>query len=97
MAYEACDQRDVENTGTIIDAVAAAGGNYIRINNIELTVDDPVPYQKEAREKALADAQEKAQQIADSADLRLGMPTFIAESSSIILLRPISAWEYRLR
>ena len=74
--------RDVENTGPIIDAVAAAGGNYIRINNIELTVDDPVPYQKEAREKALADAQEKAQQIADSAGLKLGTPTYVAESSS---------------
>jgi uncharacterized protein YggE len=74
--------RVVEDTGTIIDAVAAAGGNYIRINNIEFTVDDPVPYQKEAREKALADAQEKAQQIADSADLKLGTPTYIAESSS---------------
>ena len=74
--------RKVEDTGTIIDAVAAAGGNYIRINNIEFTVDDPVPYQKEARDKALADAEEKAQQIADSADLNLGMPTYINETTS---------------
>ena len=74
--------REVGNTGTIIDAVAAAGGNYIRINNIELTVDDPAPYQKEAREKALADAEEKAQQIADIADLKLGTPTYINETIS---------------
>jgi len=74
--------RVVENTGTIIDAVAAAGGNYIRINSISFTVDDPVPYQEEARVKALADAQEKAQQIADNADLNLGTPTYINETSS---------------
>jgi len=74
--------RNVENTGTIIDAVAAAGGNYIRISNISFTVDDPVPYQEEARTKALADAQEKAQQIADNAELNLGTPTYINESSS---------------
>jgi uncharacterized protein YggE len=74
--------REVENTATIIDAVAAAGGNYIRINNIEFTVDDPAPYQEQAREKALADAQEKAQQIADTADLKLGTPTYINETTS---------------
>jgi uncharacterized protein YggE len=74
--------REVEDTGTIIDAVAAAGGNYIRINSIEFTVDDPAPYQKEARDMALADAREKAEQIADSTDVKLGVPTYIAESSS---------------
>ncbi len=73
--------REVANTGAIIDAVAAAGGNYLRINNIELTVDDPAPYQKEAREKALADAEEKAQHIADIADLKLGTPTYVSETS----------------
>ena len=74
--------RDVDNTGTIIDAVAASGGDYIRINNIEFTVDDPTPYQSEAREKALADARAKAEQIAESTDLSLGTPTYVNESSS---------------
>jgi len=62
--------------------VAKAGGDFIRIDNISFTVDDPVPYQKEAREKALADAREKARQIADEAGLRLGDPTYINETSS---------------
>jgi len=74
--------RNVEDTGAIIDAVAKAGGDFIRIDNISFTVDDPVPYQKEAREKALADAREKARQIADEAGLRLGDPTYINETSS---------------
>lgn len=74
--------RKVADTGAIIDAVANAAGNYIRIDNITFTVDDPVPYRKDARDKALADAREKAQQIADEADLDLGDPTYISETSS---------------
>jgi uncharacterized protein len=74
--------RKVEDTATIIDAVASAGGNFIRIDSISFTVDDPVPSQKEAREKALADARDKAQQIAAKADLKLGDPTYINETSS---------------
>ncbi len=74
--------RKVDDTGTIIDAVTRVGGDYIRIDNLSFTVDDPTPYQKEAREKALADAHEKARQIADTAGVRLGEPTYINESSS---------------
>jgi uncharacterized protein YggE len=74
--------RKVEEAGTIIDAVARAGGNFIRIDNISFTVDDPVPHQKEAREEALNDAKDKAKQIADKAGLRLGDPTYINETSS---------------
>ena len=66
----------------IIDAVVKAGGDFIRIDNISFTVDDPVPYQREARAKALDDAKEKARQIADEAGLKLGDPTFINETSS---------------
>ena len=74
--------RDINNTGTVIEAVAAAGGDYIRINNLSFTVDDPASYQKEARDKALANALEKAGQIAESAGLKLGEPTYINESST---------------
>jgi uncharacterized protein YggE len=74
--------RKVEETGAIIDAVAKAGGNFIRIDSISFTVDDPVPYQKQAREKALADAKDKAKQIADKSGLRLGDPTYINETSN---------------
>jgi uncharacterized protein len=74
--------RKVEDTGAIIDAVASAGGNFIRIDSISFTVDNPVPYQEEAREKALEDARDKAEQIADKADLKLGDATYINETSN---------------
>ena len=76
--------RKVEDAGAIIDAVARAGGDYIRINNISFTVDDPTPYHKEAREKAMADAEAKAKQLADLGNVKLGKPTYINESGAFM-------------
>ena len=76
--------RKVDDTGTIIDDVARAGGDYIRINNISFTVDDPTAYHKEAREKAMADAEAKATQLADLGGVKLGEPTYISESGGFI-------------
>ena len=76
--------RKVEDTGVIIDAIAVAGGDYIRINSIAFTVDDPTAYHTEVREKAMADAEAKAKQLADAADVKLGKPTYISESGGFI-------------
>jgi len=76
--------REVDDTGIIIDAVARAGGDYIRINGISFTVDDPTAYYEEAREKAIADAETKAEQLADLADVRLGKPIYINEAGGYI-------------
>jgi len=73
--------RDVDDTGVIIDAVAEAGGDYTRINSISFTVDNPSDYYEEAREKAMADAEAKAKQLADLAGVDLGKPTFISEGT----------------
>ncbi|MFC1934787.1 SIMPL domain-containing protein [Chloroflexota bacterium] len=82
--------RNVEDAGVIIDAVVKAGGDNIRINNINFTVDDPTAYHKEAREKAMADAESKARQLADSSGGKLGDPTYINESSGFITSPRIS-------
>ena len=73
--------RDIEQTGPIIDAVAAAGGDYTRINNISFSVDDPTPYYQEARQQAMADAKAKAEQLASLAGVHLGKPTYISEGT----------------
>ena len=75
--------REIEQVGPIIDAVAAAGGDYTRINNISFSVDDPTPYYVEARQKAVADAKAKAEQIADLAGVTLGKPTYISEGTQV--------------
>jgi uncharacterized protein len=75
--------RKVADTGSIIDAVAVAGGDSTIVNSISFTVDDPTPYLKDIRTKAMADAQARAQQLASEAGVRLGPPTYINESGYI--------------
>ena len=71
--------RDMEKVSSIIDAIVAAGGDYTRINNLNFSIDDPTTYYDEAREKAMADAKDKAEQIASLTSMKLGDPTYISE------------------
>ena len=73
--------REIENIGTIIDAVIAAGGDFTRINSISFTVDDPTPYYEQARAQAMEYAKAKAEQLADLGGVELGQPTYISEST----------------
>ena len=72
---------EIENVGTIIDAVAVAGGDLTRIDSIGFTVDDPTPYYEEARAQAVEYAKAKAEQLADLSGVELGNPTYISEST----------------
>lgn len=72
--------RDIDKAGEIIDAVAEAGGDLTRIDSIAFSVDDPSAYHEEAREKAMAEAKDKAKQLANLADVTLGKPAYISES-----------------
>jgi len=76
--------RAMDKAGSIIDAVAEAGGNLTRINDISFAVDDPTLYYKEAREKAVEDAIAKAKQIAEVAGIKLGKPIYISEGTVYI-------------
>ena len=73
--------REIDKAGAIIDAVAISGGDLTRINDISFTIDDPTIYRQEARDKPMADAKNKAEQLAALAGLRLGKPTYISEST----------------
>jgi uncharacterized protein YggE len=75
--------RDVNKAGTVIDAVAAAGGDLTRIDSISFTIDNPAAFQEQARQKAVADAAAKARQLADAAGVKLGKPIYITESSYV--------------
>ena len=75
--------RDVDSAGAVIDAVAKAGGDLTRINNIGFTVDDPKPFQEQARKLAVADAYAKAKTLADVAGVKLGQATYISESTYV--------------
>jgi uncharacterized protein YggE len=74
--------RSLTNTGIIIDAAAAAGGDLTRIQGITFSIEEPTSLYNQAREKAMNDAKAKADQIADLADITLGKPIFVSESIS---------------
>ena len=74
--------RDIDKAGAIIDAVAEAGGDLTRIDGISFSVDDPLAYYEEARQKAMADAKAKAEQLAELAGVTLGKLTYISEGVS---------------
>jgi len=75
--------RDIDKAGAIIDAVAEAGGDLTRIDSIAFSVDDPSAYYEAAREKAMAEAKDKAEQLAELAGVTLGKPTYISEGIQI--------------
>ena len=75
--------RDIDKAGVIIDAVAEAGGDLTRIDSIGFSVDDPSAYYEQARQEAMADANAKAEQLAELAGVTLGKPTYISEDIQV--------------
>jgi uncharacterized protein len=73
--------REIAKAGTIIDSVAAAGGDLTRINGINFSVDDPAPLYKIAREKAIQAATDKAMQMAQASGVKLGKILYITENT----------------
>jgi uncharacterized protein YggE len=73
--------RVVEKTGSIIDAVAVAGGDFTRINGVGFSVEKPEQYYSQARELAIRDARAKADQLAKLAGVTLGGATSISENT----------------
>ncbi|MBN1369248.1 MAG: SIMPL domain-containing protein [Dehalococcoidaceae bacterium] len=74
--------RQVDSAGEIIDEAVRASGDAARVNNVYFTVDDPEQYYTLARERAMADAKSKAEQMAALSGVQLGKPTYISEGSS---------------
>ena len=72
--------RDLNGVGSIIDEVATAGGDAIRIDGISFTVEDPQLFQSQLREAAVTDALTKAQQFASLTGVSVGRLVFISES-----------------
>ena len=77
--------RDLDSTGELIDQLVESGGDLIRINGINFTIEDPAPLVEEAREKAIEDLLTRAQQMADTAGVKLGALEYISESGARVL------------
>ena len=73
--------RDMNKVGDIIDSAIAAGGDLIRMDNLTFSVEDPSEIYQQAREKATANARDKAEQYARLLGVKLGAPTYVSEST----------------
>lgn len=69
--------RAVEKAGQIVDAVTAAGGNYVQVSGIQFTTSDTSQGQAQAQTAALQNAKRQAQAIASEAGVGLGAPVSI--------------------
>ena len=71
--------RDMDSVGVIIDDLATAGGDLVRINGVNFTVENPEALESQAREKAIEVLTAKARQFAQLMGVQLGPPISLTE------------------
>jgi hypothetical protein len=74
--------RDLDTTGTVLDAATAAAGDEARVSGLRFSIEDNAELVSSAREAAWADALAKATQLADLSGQTLGAATSITETVS---------------
>lgn len=75
--------RDVARSGDLIDAAAGAAGDAIRVQHLTFSIADDSALRAQARDRAVAQAERQAQQIADAAGAELGAVQSIVETPEI--------------
>jgi hypothetical protein len=73
--------RDLSKVGDTLGQSVGAGANSI--NGVTFTVADQTALEGEARDKAMADAKARAEQLAKDAGVTLGAPMSISENSAV--------------
>lgn len=81
--------RDLTKVGAIFVKVGEVGAN--QVSGPDFTIDDPSAVRDEARRKAIADAQEKAEALARQLGVELGRVVGFSESSAGV---PIPLFDY---
>ena len=72
--------RDLDSAGIIIDELATAGGDLVRVQGISFTIEDTAALESQARKKAVANLMAKAQEFAQLTGVQLGKPISLSES-----------------
>jgi len=71
--------RDLEGSGTAIDAVTAAGGDAVQVQGVSFSLEDDSAVVTAARDQAFADARGKAEQFAALSGRPLGQVESVSE------------------
>lgn len=69
--------RDLDATGTILDAVVSDGAN--QMNGISFSIDDPSALMQDARKRAVSDARARATVLAEALGVSLGRIVSVSE------------------
>jgi uncharacterized protein YggE len=72
--------RDLDEAGEVLDAAMEAGGDDLVVQGLSFDLEDDDELVRQAREQAWADAERKANQLADLAGVQLGRPIAIRET-----------------
>ena len=70
---------DVPGAGKVIDAAAKLGGDDLRVDSINLSIEDTGPVVRAARRRAVSTAHAQAAQLASAAHVKLGAVRTIEE------------------
>ncbi len=81
--------RDLDAVGDIVDEVAEAGGDDVRVESVRFRVEDNAGARREAREKAVLDAIDKADQLASHAGVIRSNLIHISESHESEPMPPV--------
>lgn len=74
--------RKLDTLSNVIDDGVAAGGDDVRLQGISFKVEDNAKVLQQAREAAMKDAKDKAEQLAKLGGVKLGAPQAISETQS---------------
>ena len=78
--------RKIDDAGKILAGATSAGAN--QIGGVSFTVDNEEAVKQEARQKAIADAKEKARQLAKDLGIKIGRLTNFSESGNGDIIMP---------
>lgn len=73
--------RKLDDAGKVIDAAVKAGGNDAIVQGIRFTIDDTTKLEAQAREAAMKQAKERAEQLAKTGGVDLGKAVSITEGT----------------
>ena len=85
--------KQIAQASKTIDDATRAGGNVVIVRSVSFTIDDPAELQKQAREEAVKDARERADELARHSGADLGKLMSIMEVSggSPVIQSPVRA------
>jgi uncharacterized protein YggE len=76
--------RNIDDLSPVVDTAATAGGDLVRINSIQFTVDDSSVYGEQIRQIAAAEALAKADVYARAMGVTLGPLVYLTEIGSSV-------------